>query len=136
MSSSFRARQTDSFVSVQDQQGQRALQRLRRRRRGSCALAEALEARQLLAVSTYPNGNVPISFGGGGATVTKASPYPSSIAVSGFAGNIADVTVTFNDFHYSGAGTGLAQIDMLLVGPAGQSLVLWSDIGGQVPASQ
>jgi hypothetical protein len=55
-----------------------------------------------------------------------AAPYPSSIAVSGLTGTIAKVTATL-----SGFGHGFPDdVDVLLVGPAGQRLLLVSDAGG------
>ena len=52
-----------------------------------------------------------------------ATPYPSTIAVSGLAGSITKVTVTLNGFSHTFA----ADLDILLVGPGGQSSVLISD---------
>ncbi len=52
------------------------------------------------------------------------SPYPSPITVSGLSGTISDVNVTLNAVSHP-----IAQdIDVLLVGPAGQNLVLMSDV--------
>jgi uncharacterized repeat protein (TIGR01451 family) len=55
----------------------------------------------------------------------KAVPYPSTIAVSGVTGPIADVNVTLNGVSHPFQ----EDIDALLVGPAGQNLVLVSDAG-------
>ena len=52
------------------------------------------------------------------------SPYPSSITVSGLTGTVSDVNVTLASVNHS-----IGQdIDVLLVGPAGQNLVLMSDV--------
>ncbi|WP_162942382.1 beta strand repeat-containing protein [Desertimonas flava] len=54
-----------------------------------------------------------------------ASPYPSSITVSGQPGLITDV-----DLHLFGVTHVIAQdIDILLVGPGGQSIIVMSDAG-------
>lgn len=54
-----------------------------------------------------------------------ASPYPASIPVSGV-GTIAKVTVTLAGYTH----TFPRDVDVLLVGPGGQSVVLMSDAGG------
>ncbi|NJM39621.1 MAG: hypothetical protein HC853_02045 [Anaerolineae bacterium] len=54
-----------------------------------------------------------------------ASPYPSSITVSGMSGNIRKVTVKLKGL----AHTYTSDMDFLLVGPAGQKLLLMSDVG-------
>ena len=52
------------------------------------------------------------------------SPYPSTINVAGMIGTISNVTVTLRNFsHTWGADT-----DVLLVGPAGQKMILMSDV--------
>src|SRR5678815_1492773 len=55
----------------------------------------------------------------------SGSPYPSSINVSGTTGTIANVTVTLNGFNHSWA----SDVDMLLVGPGGQKILILSDVG-------
>src|SRR5438552_4232213 len=56
----------------------------------------------------------------------KAGPYPSVISVSGVSGQVAKVTVTLLGLRH----TYPDDIDVLLVGPTGQSLILMSDSGG------
>lgn len=58
--------------------------------------------------------------------VGDASPYPSSIDVTGVNGTVTKVTVSLFGFGHICA----ADIDVLLVGPAGQSVILMSDAGG------
>ena len=58
-----------------------------------------------------------------------ASPYPSSITVSGVPGVISKVRVSLRNLTHGYP----ADLDMLLVGPTGQSLVLMSDVGGIAP---
>jgi len=53
-------------------------------------------------------------------------PYPSSIEVSGFVGTVAEVKVTLAGFGHEFPD----DVDVLLVGPAGQSVVLMADMGG------
>lgn len=59
-------------------------------------------------------------------TAGSSSPYPSTIAVSGINGTVSKVTVTLKGFSH----TWPADLDVLLVGPSGQTLVLMSDAGG------
>src|SRR6266508_4613043 len=55
-----------------------------------------------------------------------ATPYPSSINVSGFAGNVQNVTVTLRGFSH----TCPDDVSALLVGPSGRKSLLMSDVGG------
>ena len=55
-----------------------------------------------------------------------ATPYPSTIDVTGVGGTITNVTLRLNDLSH----TFPDDIDMLLVGPAGQKVVIFSDAGG------
>ncbi|MBA3709453.1 MAG: hypothetical protein H0W83_11625 [Planctomycetes bacterium] len=65
-------------------------------------------------------------------TITDASaatPYPAQITVGGLDGQkIAKVRVTLNNISHDN----LADVDVLLVGPGGQSVVVLSDFGGAV----
>lgn len=54
-----------------------------------------------------------------------ASPYPSDVAVSGLAGSVSKVTVTF----YGVTHTSVADIDAMVVSPTGQNIVVLSDLG-------
>jgi subtilisin-like proprotein convertase family protein len=56
----------------------------------------------------------------------SGTPYPSSITVSGLTGSILKVTATLNGFSHQFAD----DVDILLVGPAGQKVMLMSDAGG------
>src|SRR5258707_11652302 len=57
-----------------------------------------------------------------------ASPYPSTIAVSGLAGaEITKVTVQLFNLHH----TFPDDIDILLVGPKGQEAMIMSNVGGE-----
>src|SRR5262249_12755859 len=60
-----------------------------------------------------------------------AAPYPSSNLVSGAAGVVTKVTVTLHDFSH----TLPDHVDVLLVGPHGQTCTLLSDTGGVLPVT-
>ncbi|HET7503676.1 MAG TPA: proprotein convertase P-domain-containing protein [Kofleriaceae bacterium] len=59
-----------------------------------------------------------------------ASPYPSTINVSGVTGTVRAVRATINGFSH----TFPADVDILLVGPQGQQVILLSDAGGGTDA--
>lgn len=59
----------------------------------------------------------------------KATPYPSTITVSNLAGTVAKVTVTLVRFNH----TFPDDVDILLVGPSGERVVLMSDAGASTP---
>ncbi|MBI1765298.1 MAG: cadherin-like domain-containing protein, partial [Acidobacteria bacterium] len=56
----------------------------------------------------------------------QANIYPSTITVSGLMGNITKLIVTLNPLRHENEG----DLDILLVGPQGQALVLLSDANG------
>jgi uncharacterized repeat protein (TIGR01451 family) len=56
-----------------------------------------------------------------------ASPYPSTIFVSGLTASVFHVRVTLNNLSHSYAD----DLDVLLVGPGGQTTLLMSDCGGE-----
>jgi VCBS repeat-containing protein len=55
------------------------------------------------------------------------TPYPSVINVSGVTGVVTDITITFTNFSHGAPD----DLDILLVSPTGESLVLMSDAGGE-----
>ena len=55
-----------------------------------------------------------------------AAPYPSNILVSGLTGTVSKVTVTISNYNH----TFPDDVDVLLVGPAGQKFIIMSDAGG------
>jgi subtilisin-like proprotein convertase family protein len=67
-----------------------------------------------------------IPSGAPGTTTGPASPYPSTINVAGLGGTVTKVTVTLNGLSH----TFPDDLDILLVGPGGQSVILMSDAGG------
>ncbi|HYU33073.1 MAG TPA: proprotein convertase P-domain-containing protein [Thermoanaerobaculia bacterium] len=60
----------------------------------------------------------------------NATPYPSSINVSGISGTVTKVTASLSGFNH----TFPADVDVLLAGPAGQRIILMSDVGGGTDA--
>jgi extracellular elastinolytic metalloproteinase len=58
--------------------------------------------------------------------MAPSSPYPSTLEVSGLHGTVSKVTVRLYDLSHTFPG----DIDVLLVGPGGQRMVLMSDAGG------
>ncbi|MBN1270215.1 MAG: multicopper oxidase domain-containing protein [Kiritimatiellae bacterium] len=56
----------------------------------------------------------------------NAAPYPSSLTVSGFDGTIGRITVTLRGFRHGRP----RDVDVLLVSPDGQKVLLMSDAGG------
>ena len=55
-----------------------------------------------------------------------ATPYPSTITVPSTSGTVIKATVSLNGFNH----TYPSDVDILLVGPSGQKLLLMSDAGG------
>lgn len=64
-------------------------------------------------------------------TEGRAEPYPSIIRVNGMSGLIGRVEVTFNKLTH----TYPADLDVLLVNPGGQKVILMSDAGGRNSAT-
>ena len=58
-------------------------------------------------------------------TQGMATPYPSQIVVSNMSGTISKLQVTISEFWHNFPG----DVDMLLVSPAGQKMVIWSRAG-------
>ena len=54
-----------------------------------------------------------------------ANPYPSTLTVSGMTSTVTDVNVTLTNINHGFPN----DIDVLLVGPGGQSVILMSDVG-------
>ncbi|MEY4385505.1 MAG: hypothetical protein RLY20_788 [Verrucomicrobiota bacterium] len=77
-------------------------------------------ATSLPTVSAFTNGSL-ITI----RDTNSALPYPSSINVAGMSGNISNVTVTVHGFNHTWG----SDVDVLLVGPVGQNVMLMSDCG-------
>lgn len=85
--------------------------------------------RPVLAVSAAAAAD-PVSFCNPASITIRdansAVPYPSTIVVSGVSSGPFRITATLNGFNH----TVLADVDILLVGPGGQTVMLMSDAGG------
>ena len=78
----------------------------------------------LMATNSSSRSNsAPVSIS---ATEGTVAPYPSPLAVSGLSGAISQLTVTLHGLSH----TWPDDLDVLLVGPQGQSVLLLSDAGG------
>lgn len=64
-------------------------------------------------------------------SVGAAAPYPATINVSGMPGTITQAIVRLNCFNHTFPN----DVDALLVGPAGQKVMLMSDAGGGFPVN-
>ncbi len=80
----------------------------------------------LPATASFANTNAIAIPDHGGAT-----PYPSTILVSGLTGLVSKVTVALNGLTHAFPD----DVDVLLVGPTGQKLVVMSDAGGGYPVT-
>jgi subtilisin-like proprotein convertase family protein len=72
----------------------------------------------------------PIIIPSGASTGAPSTPYPSAIDVSGITGTVSKVTAQLLDYNHTFPG----DVDVLLVGPGGQKLLLMSDVGGGTDA--
>jgi subtilisin-like proprotein convertase family protein len=68
---------------------------------------------------------ITIPSGAPGTTSGPASPYPSTIGVTGLPGNVVDVNVTLIGLSH----TCMSDLRFLLVGPGGQKTILLSTVG-------
>lgn len=68
----------------------------------------------------------PITVNDAATALGIANPYPSSVTVAGMTGTVTNVTLTINNFNH----TFPDDVDMLLVGPGLQNLIVVSDVGG------
>lgn len=92
-------------------------------------LAAACTLALLAAVAFSASANAAVFTSTGGITIPSVgngNPYPSPIAVSGQTGTVTSVTVSINGLSHQFA----ADVDLLLVGPSGQTVVLLADTGG------
>jgi subtilisin-like proprotein convertase family protein len=62
--------------------------------------------------------------------IAPSSPYPSNITVAGVVGTVSKVTAKLKGLSH----TFPSDVDILLVGPGGQKLLLMSDVGGGTDA--
>lgn len=83
------------------------------------------------SVNVVFSNTTPITINTVALAPTVATPYPSTINVSGMTGTTTKVTVTLNGLSHARAN----DIDMLLVSPTGGKFVMMSDTGGSLAAS-
>lgn len=82
-------------------------------------------------ITVANNNGITVNDATSAATPRTATPYPSTNKVSGFVGNIQTVLVTLNGVSHQYPD----DMDMLLISPAGEALILMSDAGGQFDLS-
>ncbi|MCA1656125.1 MAG: Ig-like domain-containing protein [Actinobacteria bacterium] len=92
----------------------------------SASVTEVLDNPTTVTGNTYCNTGVITGNNPGPAT-----PYPSKIFVSGVSGTTSKVVVTLKNVNHPYP----ADLDVLLVAPTGQNLVLVSDAGNSPPAN-
>jgi len=97
---------------------------------GRFAAASRLVVSLTLAVGLVllvPSNASAVTFPGGAITIPdgNASPFPSTVNVSGLTGGITLITVSLNNFTHTFSG----DVDMLLVAPDGKAFNFWSDLG-------
>lgn len=91
---------------------------------GGAALAPSVA--QADGPTTFSNtAAISIPVTGAADQIGPASPYPSTIAVSGMAGTVTDVDVVFHGLTHSA----LNDVDALIVAPSGANLVVLSEVG-------
>lgn len=92
----------------------------------SGSLSQTINSPTIVSGSQFcNNGGINVNDNG------TAFQYPSNISVSGLIGTISKVTVDLNNVTLPRA----QDIDLLLVGPGGQALIIASDIGSSGAAS-
>ena len=99
-------------------------------------LHSVLAAAALWAVASVTNAqtftnSASITIPNPGATLGAASLYPSPITVSGVGAQLTGISVTLNNFSHFYP----ADVDILLVGPGGQNVMLMSDVGTFFPVN-
>ena len=100
---------------------------------GSADLASVTNTFVLGAIiATNVAGNLtPMTLPAEGIPWVAASPYPSSVTVSGVTGTVVRVTATLNGFSHEYP----SDVDVLLVSPDSQSVKLMFDCGGNLPVT-
>jgi len=69
--------------------------------------------------------------GGGAATGAPATPYPSTINVTGAPSTLTKLTLKIKNFNH----TFPDDVDVLLVSPTGRKMIVMSDVGGSTAAA-
>jgi subtilisin-like proprotein convertase family protein len=97
--------------------------------RAAAALGLAAFA-TVASAQTFSN-LAPIAIPNAGVLQGPASPYPSAVNVSGVGTQLVSISVTLSNFSHVYP----ADVDVLLVGPLGQNVLLMSDVGTFLPVS-
>lgn len=84
-----------------------------------------LEVAPLAVVDVTDSGAITIPGPSAADQIGAAAPYPSTITVAGQTGLVTDVDVQLSNVSHSAA----SDLDLLLVGPGGQNLIVLSDVG-------
>ncbi|MDX6208116.1 MAG: hypothetical protein QOE24_507, partial [Frankiales bacterium] len=96
----------------------------------SATLTQTVNGVTTVSGSTFCNaGGITVNDPPGSGQSGTGSPYGSHIVVSGVTGNLSNLTVAVKAISHAAPD----DLDILLVGPGGQSLKLASDAGGLVP---
>ena len=82
------------------------------------------------SAQTFSN-SMAITIPNAGVLQGPATPYPSAISVSGVGTQLDSISVTLSDFSHAYP----ADVDVLLVGPQGQNVLLMSDVGTFFPVT-
>lgn len=117
----------DVVVSVGDAAGSRPVALSAATKEGRSVLGGLAE--EIAPIEVIGSGDSIRSGSLGAITIVDAapaSPYPSTITLSGINGVVSKLRVTLNGLSHTCYG----DLDVLLVGPTGQSIVLMSDVGG------
>ena len=94
----------------------------------SRAAENTLSSTKRIEIGSYTETNLAL-----GMTINdgKSSRYPSNTGPTGLAGTVTDVDVRIEGFSHERP----RDVDILLVAPNGQTVVLMSDVGGTSPVS-
>jgi hypothetical protein len=76
---------------------------------------------------SFVGGPITFNDGDGMGSSFPGTPYPSSIVVAGLGTSLSSITLTLTNFTRSSRTD---DIDMVLIGPTGASLIVFSDVGG------
>ena len=95
----------------------------------ACAAILAVAGPGMADAQTTFSNTTSIQIPNGIVTQGPASLYPAPITVSGLGNTVTNVTVTFLNLSHQYPD----DIDVLLVGPGGQNVLLMSDAGGYFP---
>jgi subtilisin-like proprotein convertase family protein len=103
---------------------------LMKTRRAILSIALLFTMTAAISAQTFSNTSS-ISIPNSGVSSGAASLYPSPITVSGLGTQITAISVTLDGFSHAYP----ADVDILLVGPNGQNVMLMSDVGTFFPVS-